>query len=696
MTDSNSGTDNSNRLLHESSPYLRQHAFNPVDWFPWGEEALQTAKDLDRPIFLSIGYSACHWCHVMEHESFENAEIAAIMNEHFLNIKVDREERPDLDRIYMNSVLAMTGRGGWPMSVFLATDMKPFYGGTYWPPESRMGLPGFCDVLQKVAAAWQSQRDKLLAGADELTEIILKMGQPQPGEGQPNTELLNGAMATLVNATDQTHGGFGDAPKFPHPMDIRVLLRCAKRFQNEDAQKAVNLTLDKMAAGGIYDQLGGGFHRYSTDAEWLAPHFEKMLYDNALLIPAYLESAQSTGNKHHANIARETLEYTLCEMTQPAGGFYATQDADSEGEEGKFFVWSEDEIVACLGAERASLFNARYDVTPTGNWEGKTILRRVKSNATVSAEFNLPESNVTETLAECRGLLLAERSKRIAPDRDDKVIVSWNGMMIAAMSQGARYFNEPRYAQAAQSAADFLLDQCREDDGRLLHVFKDGRAKLNAYLDDYACLIDGLVELYQTIFDARYLNEAKQLATRMIDRFGDAEGSGFFYTSDDHETLIARNKDSNDDATPSGNAMAVTALLKLARLTGDADLESKAVETLVLLCGQLKQHPMAGGQSFLALDFLLGPVKELVFVEGNEPEENQAVRELLNQRFLPRCVLHQRPAKMNDEEFSEILGEIMQSKTAISGRATLYVCEQGTCGEPLSGLNDIRAFVESV
>lgn len=678
-----------NRLVHESSPYLLQHAFNPVDWYPWGEDALQAARKADKPIFLSIGYSACHWCHVMEHESFENPAIAEIMNEHFVNIKVDREERPDLDRIYMSSVLAISGRGGWPMSVFLTPDMKPFYGGTYWPPAAKMGMPGFTDVLTRIAEAWNSQRDKLLAGADELTEAVQRMCAPTGGAGEPVESLLNDAMAALLSVADRAHGGFGGAPKFPHAMDLRVLLRCAYRFNNSDAGDVVKLTLDKMAAGGIYDQLGGGFHRYSTDARWLAPHFEKMLYDNALLTPAYIESAQLTGCAEHARIARETLDYVLAEMTQPEGGFYSTQDADSEGEEGRFFVWYPDELVTHLGADDASLVAFCYDVSQHGNWEGKNILHRVKSDAEAAAEFGTDEADIRERLARSRGILLAERAKRVAPARDDKVIVSWNGMMIAAMARGARYFGDERYAEAARDAADFLLARCR-DEGRLLHVFKDGVAKLNAYLDDYACLIDGLVELYQATFEVRHLDEAIALYERMAERFIDRDDGGFYFTSDDHESLIARQKDSSDDATPSGNAMAATALLKLAHITGREDLDQTARDTISLLAKPLKSHPMSGGQTLIAIDFLLGPTHEIVVVEGNDADENREIRDELNRRFLPNSVLLIRRKTDTDDDLGAPVRELLAQKSAVDDRCTVYLCEQRTCREPLVGIEAVQ------
>jgi uncharacterized protein YyaL (SSP411 family) len=515
---------------------LLQHAFNPVDWFPWSDEALTLAKQLNKPIFLSIGYSACHWCHVMEHESFENADIAKLMNEHFVCIKVDREERPDLDQIYMTAVQIMTGRGGWPMSVFLTPDLRPFFGGTYWPPFARMNMPGFRDVLAGVNDAWKNRRDDVLRSADELTgELVVSASRLLPRAGM-TLETLGHGMRELLRIADRQHGGFGGAPKFPHPMDLRLLLRCWKRFGDTEALDVVRLTLDKMAAGGIYDHLGGGFHRYSTDGRWLAPHFEKMLYDNALLTTTYLEAFQATGNADYARIVRETLDYVLSEMTQPQGGFYSTQDADSEGEEGKFFVWSEEEVLSLLSPAEGRLFCVAYDITQHGNWEEKNILNRPQSHEQVANVLQVSADELEAVLVRCRAKLLHARSQRIAPGRDDKVLVSWNGLMIAAMSQAASILGEPRYASAARSAADFILAKMFDAQGRLLHSFKDGRARFNGYLDDYACLIDGLIDLYQATFEAKYVEAAIDLAQQMSSRFEDPKGGGFFYTSIDHET----------------------------------------------------------------------------------------------------------------------------------------------------------------
>ena len=716
-----------NRLSNETSPYLRQHAGNPVDWYPWGEEALRAARERERPIFLSIGYSACHWCHVMEHESFENDDIAGLMNRWFINIKVDREERPDLDQIYMNAVIALSGRGGWPMSVFLTPELKPFFGGTYWPPDSRMVMPGFRDVLTKVAEAWDSNRERVFQGADELTQAVVQMGGPVGERGEPAEDLLRNAMNALLRSADRQHGGFGGAPKFPHPMDLRLLLHCWKRFGSDDALSVVQLSLDKMARGGIYDHLGGGFHRYSTDAHWLVPHFEKMLYDNALLVPVYLEAYQATRvaefvrippgesgrqNSHEfcyhnddfARVARETLDYVLREMTSPDGGFYSTQDADSEGVEGKFFVWSEDEIVEQLGPDDARLFNYCYDVTAGGNWEGHNILNRVKTHAQAAKMLGVAEDELSQVLHRCRETLLVVRSQRVAPGRDEKVLVSWNGLMIAAMARGAQVLGDSRYADAARNAADFLLKnvrdpgwmrrgapiQGRDESGRLLHGWKDGRAALNAYLDDYACLIDALVELYQTVFDSRYLDEAATLAETMRTHFYDETAGGFFYTSDDHERLIARYKDSQDNATPSGNAMAATALLKLARITGRGEFEETAVRTLETLAGQLRQHPMSGGQALLAVDFLLGPTKEIVIVDGDDADEAAAVTAAVHSAYVPNRVILRRPAGTPDDELPDSLRNLLQGKRARDGRTTVFVCERGVCHEPVLGVDGTR------
>jgi hypothetical protein len=685
-----------NRLGEESSPYLLQHAENPVDWYPWGPEALSIARRDDRPIFLSIGYSACHWCHVMEHESFENEQIAASMNRYFVNIKVDREERPDLDQIYMNSVVALSGRGGWPMSVFLTPELKPFFGGTYWPPASRMGLPGFGDVIEQVHKAWQTRRDDVLEGANQLTDAVIKMGSPHSQAAPLSESLLEQATAQLLHSADRNYGGFGNAPKFPHSMDIRLLLRSWKRFDNADALWVATRTLERMSRGGIYDHLGGGFHRYATDSKWLVPHFEKMLYDNALLVSAYLEAYQATNNADYARVVRETLDYVQREMTHPDGGFYSTQDADSEGVEGKFFVWSAEEIAEHLGKEQAEIFNGCYDVTPSGNWEGTNILNRVQTDAQAAQSHRLDEAELARRLAGCRETLVEVRRNRIAPGRDEKILTSWNGLMIAAMAQAAQVLGEETYQHASRRAADFVLEQMQSEGGRLLHAYKNGRARFNAYLDDYACLIDGLVDAFQATCETRFLDRALELAEQMIAHFRDRDSGGFFYTSDDHETMIARNVDSQDNATPSGNSMAATALLRLGRITGQDKFLRTGEETLERLSGQLKNFPVAAGQALVALDFLLGPTYEIAVVDGDRPGETGQVLSNIHRRFLPNKVVLRKGDDRSAGSVAPPLKSLLDGKSAVDGNVTTYVCQHGTCQPPVVGIDPLQAALDAL
>ena len=609
-----------NRLAGETSPYLLQHVHNPVNWYPWGSEALEQARELDRPIFLSVGYSACHWCHVMERESFEDEGIAGLLNESFVAIKVDREERPDIDQVYMNAVMLLTRRGGWPMSVFMTPDGRPFFGGTYWPPAASMGMPGFSDILRHVSEAWNTRREELEQAADELADAVRRVGggAREPGQGEMlDAGVLDRVRHQLLSAGDRRHGGFGNAPKFPHPMDIRLLLRCYRRFNDTDCLDLARLTLDRMAGGGMYDQLGGGFHRYSTDAAWLVPHFEKMLYDNALLVPAYLDGFQATGEQRYADVVGETLDWVLREMTSPGGGFYATQDADSEGEEGKFFVWSREEVKATLVANRgeaaSEAFCYCYDVTDPGNWEGTNILNRPKPHDQAAAALQLDPRELATILEECRETLLETRAARVAPDRDDKVLVAWNGMMITAMASAARVLDKPCYRQAAEAAARDIWKTIRDDDGRVRHSTKDGQPRFPAFLDDVTCLLDGLCELARDETGDEFSGWAIQLAELLLSRFGDPTADppnipgGFFFTADDSEKLIARYKHTSDNATPSGNGMAATALLKLARLTGEERWSAAAIDCLELMSSQMTREPLASGQALLSLDDWLDP-----------------------------------------------------------------------------------------
>ncbi len=673
-----------NRLIRETSPYLKQHAHNPVDWFPWGAEALAEAKRLNRPIFLSIGYSACHWCHVMEHESFEDPAVGQLLGEHFISIKVDREERPDLDQIYMTAVQLLTQHGGWPMSVFLTPDLQPFFGGTYFPPEDRYGMPSFKKLVTAIADAWKNRRAEVTTNAGQITAGIQEAMQLETQAGTLSDDLLQNAGKSLARAFDSQHGGFGRAPKFPHPMELRLLLRIAKRFNNASSLEIVTKTLDAMAMGGIYDQLGGGFHRYSTDDRWLVPHFEKMLYDNALLLMAYLEAYQVTGIDFYREISAETLAYVRREMTGPDGAFYSTQDADSEGVEGKFFVWSSQEIETILGPDDAKLFAAIYDVTPAGNWDGHNILHLSRGLDLEVKMLGMPLGDLQTRLQNCKQKLLNVRGKRIWPGRDEKILTAWNALMIAAFAKAAKVLEKPAYAMVATQAADFLLTKMRGPDGRLFRTtFTGATPKLNAYLEDYAYLADALVTLYETTFEPRWIESALSLVKVMIEQFWDDSDGGFFFTGKDHESLIARNKDPHDNATPSGNSMAVSALLRLAKLTGDADLLAKAQRTLQLFGGLMGRSPMAAGQMLCALDFYLGPVQEIAVVGDATNAEVIDVLRMLRRPFRPNQVVAWK-AKNADGALP-----LLKDRPAL-GDVTTYVCENFTCQAPMVGVAALR------
>ncbi len=681
-----------NRLKDETSPYLLQHAHNPVDWYPWGPEAFEKARREDRPIFLSVGYSACHWCHVMERESFEDERIASLMNEHFVNIKVDREERPDVDQIYMAAVQAMTSHGGWPMSVFLTPDLKPFYGGTYYPPQDRHGMPGFPRVLLSVAEAWKEHREEIVSRATDFTGRLQELSQVSGSHaGELEQSLLDNAYVKLSRAFDPQHGGFGDAPKFPHPMDLRVLLRHHARTGDPHALHMVRQTLDKMARGGIYDHLGGGFARYSTDERWLVPHFEKMLYDNALLASAYLEAFQAAADPEFARVARETLDYVLGRMTGPEGGFYSTEDADSEGVEGKYYVWSLDEVENALGPDRAKTFAYVFDVSQRGNWEHANILNRPKTFSQATAMLGRDEVELRAELEESRRILLDVRERRVPPGKDTKVLTSWNGLMIAALAEGSRILGEPRYLQAAEKAAAFLLDTMRSPEGRLLHSYKDGRARFNGYLDDHAYLLDGLIRLFEAGGTPRWLASAIELAGLMLAEFEDPDDGGFFYTGRSHEQLISRNKDAMDNATPSGNGMAATALLRLAALTGREDLEEAGRRAIRSALGLISQAPTAAGQSLIALDFLLAPVREFAVIAGPDPSEFDAVMGAIYRRFLPHKVVAPAPGPVPPELVETT--RLLDSRPSMDGRTTTYICERFACQVPVVGVEGLERAV---
>jgi uncharacterized protein len=678
-----------NRLSGETSPYLLQHATNPVDWYAWGPDALAKSKSENKPIFLSIGYSACHWCHVMERESFENPDIAALMNEHFVNIKVDREERPDLDQIYMSAVQAMTGHGGWPMSVFLTPELEPFFGGTYFPPADSRGMAGFPRVLLSVHRAWQERHDEIKESAAEMTGQLRALGRLPKGSGALDVKLLDQAARTTMRSFDPLHGGFGHAPKFPHPMDLKVLLRYHARSGDAQALHIVRHTLDKMARGGIYDHLGGGFARYSTDDRWLVPHFEKMLYDNALLTSVYLEVYQLTHDPDFGRVARETMDYVLGRMTGAEGAFYSTEDADSEGVEGKYYVWSDSEVKEILGADQAKVFCYVYDVTEQGNWEEHNILNLPRTLGQAAKLLGRDEDQLRIDLAGSRALLLAVRDKRVPPAKDTKVLVSWNGLMIAALAEGGRILKDDGYLDAARRAAGFILDRLRRDDGRLLHTYKDNQSKLDAYLDDYADLIDGLTRLYEASGEPRWIESALELAQIMIDEFADPELGGFYFTGSRHEALIARQKDVQDNATPSGNGMAATALVRLGALSGRADLTQACRSALESVQLVLEQQPAAAGQSLIALDFLTGSIREFAVIAGTDTAEFRAVLEAIAGSFRPHKVV----APATPEQAAALDGKLplLADRPSREGRTTTYVCEHFACQAPVVGVAGIEA-----
>ncbi len=599
----------SNRLANALSPYLLQHAGNPVDWYPWGEEARRKAREEGKPLFLSIGYSSCHWCHVMAHESFEDEGIARLLAAHFVSVKVDREERPDLDQVYMDAVQAMTGQGGWPLSVFLAPDGRPFFGGTYWPYPARAGMPGFDQVLGAIARAWQERRQELLDQADKIVQFLVEAGR---GAEEPAREAvalgpepLDAATAALREAFDAEFGGFGQAPKFPQPTTLRFLLHRRRHSGKDDLLEMVATTLQRMAGGGIYDHLGGGFHRYSVDRRWLVPHFEKMLYDNAQLVPCYLEAWQATGQEAFAQVARETLDYVLRDMTHAEGAFFSSEDADSEGREGTFYLWTPAEVAEVLGAQRAATFCRVYNVTESGNFEGKSILNLPRPLQEHARDLKRPADELAAELAKSRASLLAARAKRVRPGRDDKVLLAWNAMTVDALARAGAVLDEPRYVEAAVRAAEFLLGRLRDDRGRLLHCWRNGEARHPAFLDDLTALADALATLYETTGTRRWLDTATGVADDLLVRFADPAAGGFFYTPHDQEPLVARKKEFLDGSTPSGNGLAASVLLRLDRLCGRTAYTDAAVSALRAGANVLDRMPTAAGQLLLALEAYL-------------------------------------------------------------------------------------------
>ena len=673
-----------NRLIHQTSPYLLQHAHNPVDWYPWGDEAFDKAKEEDKPVFLSIGYSTCHWCHVMERESFENKQIAKILNEHFVSVKVDREQRLDIDEIYMNAVVMMTGSGGWPLSVFLTPEGKPFYGGTYFPPKDQSGRPGFERILLSVAEAWKNRRRELVGSAAKINELLQnQVGQADKSNLSP--ELLDDAFANFRGSFDPVNGGFGNAPKFPQPVNLSMLLGYWHRTADNQALEMVEKTLDAMAAGGIYDHIGGGFHRYSTDARWLVPHFEKMLYDQALLGKVYIQAYQITKKERYAQIAKEVFDYVLRDMTDRDGGFYSAEDADSEGKEGTFYLWDPEQTASILSEEQARLFNAFYGVTNEGNFEeGKTILSISNSIRQLQKQFHKDQKAIESILATARARVFREREKRIRPHRDEKIIAAWNSLMISALAYGGSVLEEEKYTRVAGCSAQFILSTLHKN-GRLMRYYKDGQVVQKAFLDDYAFTVMALLDLYEATFDTKWLIEAKSFADRMIELFADRDGGGFFLTGRDNEKLIARTKPGSDAVIPSGNSTAALVLLKLGRLTMNQHLTNLGGIVLETFSQQLQHSPAYSSAMLAALDFQLRPTQEIVIAGyADEPQVKQMLR-LIHGTFLPNAIVLLHEPDKTDLALYDII-PFVKNQTPVKGKATAYVCENYVCKEPVNNM----------
>jgi len=715
-----------NRLIDSTSPYLLQHAYNPVDWFPWGPEAFEKARQEDKPVFLSIGYSACHWCHVMEHESFENPEIAEVLNEHFVSIKVDREERPDLDEIYMTATLLYNqGQGGWPMSVFLTPDQKPFFAGTYFPPASQYGRPGFRDLLLTINRLWREDRERILESSESLTGALQSLGGLDRSEAGVARELVSRVADALEMAFDDRTGGMssGGTNKFPPSMAMSLMLREYHRSRAAGTVSAspsatagpgapgrastaaadagvaagipadsgsrqallekVELTLDCMASGGIYDQLGGGIHRYSTDPEWLVPHFEKMLYDQALVAGVYLEAFQLTGHPRWLAVGRDILDYVLRDLQSPEGGFYSARDADSEGVEGKFYIWTKAEIMDALGERAGEIFCSYYDVSEAGNWEGVNILHVERGIQAVARLNRLDPAEVLRILQESRQKLFEVRERRVPPGLDDKVLTGWNGLMIASLARGGRITGEQKYTRAAAKAADFILTRMTRN-GRLLRAYRKGVAHTGGYLDDYAFFVEGLLELYEATFEPRWLDEAIRLNEAMIRHFWDEREGAFFFTADDAEPLLVRTKDATDQAIPSGNSVALLNLLRLSAILDRDDLREKAEQLMKAVAGSVEQSPFGFNRFLVGVDFYHDPGREVVIVGSPGDPATQALIKAVNQVYDPhRVVLLSDPSAPDAAAWAERI-PLLAGKELVDGRPAAYVCQNRTCRRPVT------------
>lgn len=682
-----------NRLINEKSPYLLQHAYNPVDWYPWGEEAFEKARAEDKPVFLSIGYSTCHWCHVMEHESFEDQEVADLMNEAFVSIKVDREERPDIDNIFMTACQMVTGSGGWPLTVLLTPEKKPFFVTTYVPKHGRFGRSGMMDLVPRLREVWELRREDVLKSAEQIAEALRESRPGGPAEEEPGKADLDLALEQLSQRYDAVHGGFGNAPKFPTPHQLVFLLHYWKRTGHPRGLEMVEKTLRFMRLGGVYDQIGFGFHRYSTDRQWLVPHFEKMLYDQALISLAAIEAYLAGGKQEFGDTAREIFTYVLRDMTSPEGAFFSAEDADSEGEEGKFYVWTVEEVRSVLSAEEARFAAMLFNMSERGNWidqvTGEAPGTNIPHMDDLFFRLTADEKAMYETI---RRKLFEIREKRVHPHKDDKVLTDWNGLMIVALSRASRALDAPEYSQAAGRAAQFLLREMRNADGSLRHRYRAGESGLPAHVDDYAFFIWALIELYQATFEEEWLEHAVELNRYMLAHFWDDSDGGFFFTADNSEALFARTKEVYDGAVPSGNSVGLWNLLRLSRITGDSTLDEKAAKLARAFANQVKSIPFAHSQFLVGVDFALGPSYEVV-IAAKRSTEGELLR-ALNSSFQPNAVVLLRPDGEDSTRIARIAPFTAHQK-AIEGKPTAYVCQSGQCQSPVTSAEDLLAALKS-
>lgn len=675
-----------NRLIFEKSPYLLQHAENPLDWHPWGDEAFDRARRENKPVFLSIGYSTCHWCHVMAHESFEDQETAELINRYFISIKVDREERPDIDNIYMTVCQMMTGSGGWPLTLLLTPERKPFFAATYLPKTSRGGLMGLRELAAKVAELWHSERQRIEQTGEQISASLLKLDQATHEPAEITDQPLHAARHHFLQAFDRRHGGFGQAPKFPTPHNLSLLLRIAQRFQDEQAKIMALQTLQNIRLGGIFDQIGFGLHRYSVDERWLVPHFEKMLYDQALAALAYLDARQACGEHFYEQVAREILDYILRDLRHAGGGFYCGEDADSEGEEGTFYVWTVEEIKDILGEKDGDLFCRVYDITPGGNFEGKSIPHLAADLAETARDLGLAAEEFAETLGRSRQQLLAARNQRVRPHRDDKILTGWNGLAVAALARGGALLDEPALISQASKAVDFILKNLRNEQGRLLRRYRAGETAIPGFLEDYSFLVYGLIELYQAGFENRHLAQALQLNQEMLRLFSD-EQDILYDTGADAETIITRGRSHYDGALPAAGSIAVFNLLRLARLSGDLSLEERGEQMLARLLPAASKNPMAFSQLLMALDYALGPREEVVIALPHAEADPTEMLRILRKTLRPRTlVLVRRP---NDPEL-ESLTAAVRGKQAVNQQITAWLCRNQSCHAPILSADDLQ------